>query len=138
MRQTYYGVDPSVRKELEDGLRQFNRLTRSLFDRSADSGKLEGLRKERDTLQDEIQAKLTQSGQVLGFLTEEQLEDLDKLLKEIEDPEIRSLLGANHIPYGCLESVIGALISLPQPPRNLIFFLERAKQKRFHVIVWIM
>lgn len=138
MRQTYYGVDFSVWKELEEGLQQFNQLTRSLFDRSSDSGNLGSLRMERDSLHDKIHTKLAHSGQVLGFLTEEHLESLDKLLKEIEDPEIRGFLGANLIPYDRLESVIGALMGLSQPPRNLIFFLERAKHRRYHVIVWII
>ncbi|MEK4252555.1 hypothetical protein [Ureibacillus sp. FSL K6-2830] len=140
MRQTYYGVDSVLYHELENHIKQFSQLTRDLFSQAITKEQKVALMKEKEEWKETIQNKLLEDGTILGFLTMEQIDDVETTIQVIEDEEIKGLLRSNFIPNHKLEEVIVSLMKVDSTDyvKNLIFFLEKAKQNQQSVIVWIM
>ncbi|NHN34402.1 hypothetical protein [Paenibacillus agricola] len=140
MRQTYFGVDSEQYIQLQDDLFEFSSLTKDLFKPSLEKEQRVALLKEKDSLKEIIQLKLSETGTILGFLNQEQTDELEAAADAIDNKDIQFLLRTNGIPKQRLEDVIAVVMNFDEniAMKNLAFFLERAKQQHLSVIVWIM
>jgi len=140
MRQTYYGVNNGIYRELEFDLHRYNILSREKFNSATDQEQKNSIQFDKVTLQESIHLKLKEEGVILGFLTLEQIEQLESMVHELNNSMLEGALGSNVIPKDQIEKLLGELMLLENLPhvRNLIFFLERAKQNNLNVVVWIM
>ncbi|OMD92785.1 hypothetical protein [Paenibacillus odorifer] len=140
MRQSYYGVDGHVYHELKVDLALYSKLTRELFNKETSQEQKAVLKHEKDELQQSIQDCLTSNGEILGFLKEVQIEQVEKAAILIENEGIRALLGSNLIPLEHMGELISTLMEInsPESPASLIYILEKAKQNQQHIVVWIM
>ncbi|WP_169087349.1 hypothetical protein [Paenibacillus sp. PL91] len=140
MRQAYYGVNSTFFDGQANEIARFNELTRKLFKTGLEKEQELALMSEREALKGAIQSQLSDHGTLLGFLSLEQIEEVEAAVQSLPNDDNKMLLGSNRIPYARLEEAIGALAAVEQtePVANLIFFLERAKQNKQHVIVWMM
>ncbi|MDQ1908946.1 hypothetical protein RAC89_00340 [Paenibacillus sp. GD4] len=141
MRQTYYGVSSETFTALEDKLKQYSELTKQLFHPRLEKEQRMIALTKRTELKNTIQAELTASGVLLGFINDGQIEEWEATVSKIENEEIGQLLRSNCIPFSRLESVLAGLMSAQAKGsvmEKAAFFLERAEQQRQNVIVWIV
>ncbi|WML58662.1 hypothetical protein [Neobacillus sp. PS2-9] len=139
MRQTYYGVDSILFEELEEYIKEYIQLTKEMFNKELARDEKLVIKQKKDELRQWIQTKLLEGGSILGFLTEEQVDELHAQIQSM-DEKLAVQLNSNFIAYSQLEELI--LVFMEQQEinvlKNLTYFLEKAKQKQQHVIVWIM
>jgi hypothetical protein len=140
MRQTYYGVEQASFISLEQDISKYSQYTRDLFNPGFNHEEKVAIEKAKLVLKEKIQENLAESGRILGFLTMEKVENLQADLKTLEDGVSKRALQSNMIPYDKLEDLLFYLMGLPasEPLKNIRFFLERARQKKQSIIVWIM
>jgi hypothetical protein len=140
MRQTYYGVEQATFIRLEQDISKYIQYTRDLFNPGFDREEKTAIEKAKLVLEERIQEDLTESGQILGFLTMEKVENLQAVLQTLEDGVNKRALQSNVIPYEKMEDLLFFLMGLPasEPLKNIRFFLEKARQKKQSIIVWIM
>lgn len=140
MRQTYYGVSDVAFIELQETLQQYTLLAKQLVSPELDKKEKSVALLRRNELKAGIQKNLDQSGILIGFLNDKQALSLETAIQKIGNREVQSLLRTNGIPECKLEEVLSALLGIQSDDicTDVIFFLERAKQLRRNVIVWIM
>lgn len=139
MRQTYYGVEQEDVPRIEQNISKFSQYTRDLFNPRFDREEKAALEKSKLALKETIQEDLEENGAILGFLTMDKVEQLQAVLQTHEDGGIKRELQSNVIPYEKIEEVLFSLLVLPalEPVKNIRFFLEKARQKKQSIIVWI-
>lgn len=139
MRQTYYAVSDESFAGLQNDLQQYTALAKQLLTPGLNTGKKAAVLQQRNDLKADIQTKLTESGTLLGFLNDDEVEAFEAANQGMANIEAKSFLRTNGIPEQELEGVLAALMELDSggASANVSFFLERAKQQRQNVIVWI-
>ncbi|MCH6266993.1 hypothetical protein [Neobacillus citreus] len=140
MRQTYFGVNQEQFAGLEKYIKEYSLLTREMFNRSIAAEEKAAIQKKKEDLKGKISESLLENGTILGFLTPEKIDQLSDEIHEVKNDEVKGYLQSNFIPREKMEEVLFSLMNLPatESTKNIIFFLEKAKSNKQHIIVWIM